>query len=313
MIHVAVGVIREADGRILISRRAADAHQGNLWEFPGGKVEPGESVTEALQRELLEELGIGFEHASPLCEVRHDYGDKQVFLDVWVIDAYQGKAEGREGQPLRRLLPSELKAEDFPVANRAIIRCLHLSDCIAINVAQRHTLKSNLQHLGTSHSGLIQLRLPGIGDEQWPALLRELFSDPQMSALRPRLLLNGPPELAQNWQLAGCHLNRHRLAETSSRPVADQLLLGASCHDLAALQKAEAVGADYALLSPVAATTSHPGAQPLGWERFSALSRQVSIPVYALGGMQPEDLAIAHEQGARGIAGISLFSCDRKH
>ena len=98
-IHVVAAVIRGADGRILIARRADTQHQGGLWEFPGGKVEEGEAVEVALARELREELGIEVTGSRPLIKVSHDYPDKQVLLDVREVDAFTGEPHGAEGQP----------------------------------------------------------------------------------------------------------------------------------------------------------------------------------------------------------------------
>jgi 8-oxo-dGTP diphosphatase len=124
-VHVAVGVIVDEAGRILITRRAASTHQGGLWEFPGGKVEPGESVQEALARELYEELGIRIGPAAiPLLEIQHSYADKAVLLDVWVVSEFSGCAQGREGQPLAWVVPSEFDSYDFPAANVSIIEAV---------------------------------------------------------------------------------------------------------------------------------------------------------------------------------------------
>ena len=122
-VHVAVGVIFNSQGQILIARRHDDAHQGGLWEFPGGKVESDESVCDALARELHEELGINIHTSSckPLIEIRHDYSDKVVLLDVWAVSEFDGEASGKEGQPLRWVDRSQLSDYDFPAANIAII------------------------------------------------------------------------------------------------------------------------------------------------------------------------------------------------
>ena len=98
-IHVAAAVIRCVDGQILLAKRPEDKHQGGLWEFPGGKVEASETVQAALSRELEEELGIRPSAARPLIQVRHDYPDKQVLLDVWEVSAFTGEPHGAEGQP----------------------------------------------------------------------------------------------------------------------------------------------------------------------------------------------------------------------
>ena len=123
-IHVAVGVVLDADGQVLIALRDPSRHQGNLWEFPGGKVELGESVREALARELHEEVHLELLDASPFLAIRHDYGDKQVFLDVWKVTRFRGKARGREGQPLRWTAIKELPAFEFPRANALIVEKL---------------------------------------------------------------------------------------------------------------------------------------------------------------------------------------------
>lgn len=120
-LHVAVGVILDPDRKILITRRSPGAHQGGLWEFPGGKVEAGESLEVALARELLEELGIDIGRTTPLLQIRHDYADKSVFLDVHVVWEFTGNARGLEQQPLAWVAPGDLAGYAFPEANAAIV------------------------------------------------------------------------------------------------------------------------------------------------------------------------------------------------
>jgi len=120
-VHVAVGVILNEARQILISKRAIDSHQGGLWEFPGGKVEPGETLEQGLLRELKEELGIEVSQTSPLLQVHHDYGDKRVLLDVCVVWTFTGKARGLEGQALQWVAVEDLVNFQFPAANEPII------------------------------------------------------------------------------------------------------------------------------------------------------------------------------------------------
>ena len=120
-LHVAVGVITDDRGRVLISRRAEDSHQGGLWEFPGGKVEPGESLADALARELREELDIEVRRSEPLIEIRHDYSDKAVLLDVHVVRDFGGNPSGLENQPLAWVSLENLRDYQFPAANKPII------------------------------------------------------------------------------------------------------------------------------------------------------------------------------------------------
>ncbi len=127
-IHVAVGVVTNVKGEILIAKRADNVHQGGLWEFPGGKVEAGESVVTALTRELREELGIHACRFSPLIQINHDYGDKSVYLDVLKVTDFSGQPCGNEGQPILWVAPHQLSHFTFPVANKAIITAIILPD-----------------------------------------------------------------------------------------------------------------------------------------------------------------------------------------
>ena len=120
IVHVAVGVIKK-NNAIFICKRADEQHQGGLWEFPGGKVEAGESVFVALKRELIEEVGLTIHSSSQLMVIEHDYGDKCVKLDVHVVSNFSGEAHGAEGQPSEWVAISELENYDFPEANAEII------------------------------------------------------------------------------------------------------------------------------------------------------------------------------------------------
>lgn len=347
-IHVAVGVIQDADGRVLITRRSARQHLGGFWEFPGGKVEAAETVQHCLARELQEELGIMIDpnHVQPLCLVEHDYGDKKVLLDVWRITRYRGTPTGLEGQPLRWVAINALQAEEFPAANRVIIRNLQLPPCIAIVDIHPDTTPAAI---GNWHSDcLVRLRAG------WPELASPPVCETQRAAIGHAYLQRAVAELerltphaagtlldlapllahspttiaqlaAQHPSFRGVHCNRWALTDPRTVPwltaakehwqlltdgqlLADrQLLIGASCHNKGELQAATQVGADFALLSPVQATRSHPDTRPLGWPGFAELVAQTRLPVYALGGMTMADLTTAQAAGARGIAGISLF------
>lgn len=305
-VHVAVGVIHRADGCILIAQRAAKQHLGGLWEFPGGKVEAGETVSEALSRELYEELGIITGQQSPLCRIQHDYTDKSVLLDVWHVHDFTGEAHGREGQPLRWVSPQALVATEFPEANRAIIRALSLPDFLAVFPADASTDQAcefEQFILNCPDSSLLRWRSPNL-----PAAERVDSANRQ----GVRLVMDLADAADKRWQqlagISGIHANRHVLQQLTSRPACNNLLFGASCHNLQELQQAARLGADYVLLSPVLATQSHPDQAGMGWKQFATLATASHCPVYAMGGLQKSDLQKAKTCGARGIAGISLFN-----
>ena len=123
-IHVAVAIIINSQREVLIALRQAHQHLGGLWEFPGGKVETGETCSEALKREVKEELGLVIVNAVALVEVSHDYNDKPVLLDVWHVTEYTGEAYGAEGQTLRWCAIEDLEDVDFPIANKTIISAI---------------------------------------------------------------------------------------------------------------------------------------------------------------------------------------------
>lgn len=310
-VHVAVGVIRSRDGRILVARRSANQHLGGLWEFPGGKVEAGETVNQALARELQEELGIDVLAQSALCFIQHDYTDKSVLLDVWNVNEFSGTAQGKEGQPLRWLFPHELKHTDFPQANRAIIRALQLPDFIALLDANSELppapLTEFLQKLPAS--ALLRLRNHSaefLGAPPSESQLAFLSNHAQRLIIDMPVANNLHPQLLS--AVCGVHANRHVLKTLRSRPVADHQLFGASCHNAEELMLAQVLGADYVLLSPVKETASHPGQSGMGWETFMQLAKSTSTAVYAMGGLSLSDLHTAQHHGARGIAGMRLFN-----
>lgn len=306
-VHVAVGVITAEDGKIFIARRADSAHQGGLWEFPGGKVSPGETVQQALARELEEELAIQVLHSEPLIKIRHDYGDKQVLLDVHRVTRFVGEPIGNEGQPVQWVSRSQLADFDFPKANRAIITALQLPDRMLITgSAETESLfLESVEHALKAGIRLVQLRVKDGGQ----GLPNSLVSNMQTLCREhgAQLLLNTSPEVFSKTQADGLHLNRHQLMQTASRPIAENQLLGASCHNPEEILQAKKIGVDYILISPVAQTSSHPDANPLGWDKFAELAELAGCPVFALGGMQIDDLSAAKQHGAQGIAAISAW------
>ncbi|ATC99760.1 8-oxo-dGTP diphosphatase [Pseudoalteromonas spongiae UST010723-006] len=122
-VHVAVGVIKK-DDLIFIAKRHELQHQGGKWEFPGGKVEAGETVTQALARELNEEIGIDVQSSTPFLEIHHDYPDKSVHLDIHLVEEFDGQARHLEGQDHKWVAISDLNNYEFPAANVVIIEKL---------------------------------------------------------------------------------------------------------------------------------------------------------------------------------------------
>lgn len=304
-IEVAAAVIRGADGRVLIARRPLDKHQGGLWEFPGGKIEPGESAEAALARELHEELGIRVRQARPLIRIHHDYPDKRVLLDVWEVTAFDGEPHGAEGQPLAWVRDRDLPSYEFPAANRPIVAAARLPEQYLITpdgLAPDALLRGLRQALERGVR-LVQLRAPSLFDPQY----RDLALDAQgLCAGRAQLMLKGPLEWLGDFPAAGWHLTAEQLRRyaPNGRPLPRERWLAASCHSAEELALAGRMGVDFVTLSPVLPTQSHPEALPLGWEQAGALTEPCGFPVYLLGGLSAEQLPRARAAGAQGIAGI---------
>ncbi len=308
-IHVAVAVISDRGDNILVSQRPDDAHQGGLWEFPGGKLEPGETRLQALQRECHEELGIQVEQARPLIQITHDYPDRRILLDVWKVTAYSGVPQGREGQPVRWISRSALAALPMPAADVPICSAIQLPDRYLITPDFHGTLQGFTARIaaGLEAGMLLQLRVHSLPGSRLPSLVRALA--PVCEERGVGLLVNTGIEQAVALGV-GVHLSAVRLSAAHRdgyRHDRHRFLLAASCHSAQQLQWAQQIGANFVVLSPVRETRSHPQARPLGWQGFSSLVSRVALPVYALGGMQLTDLAAAWDAGAQGIAGISAF------
>ncbi|MFQ5643566.1 MAG: Nudix family hydrolase [Thiogranum sp.] len=304
-LHVAVAAIVNERGQVLVSLRPEHVHQGGLWEFPGGKLEPGESVQDALQREIFEELGISIGRQRPLIRIPHRYPDQSVLLDVWKVDAFHGEPHGREGQPVKWVGVDALRDEHFPAANRPVIRALQLPAKYLITPEPTLPADEFITHLRAClEQGirLVQLRAKNPDGDEYRELAGRAIG--LCHAAGAKILLNSDAALVQELGADGLHLSSRHLQDTRARPLPQDYLLAASCHTLEELRGAQQTGADFAMLSPVLPTATHPDASPLGWSAFSHNVDQVALPVYALGGMQPShcDTAIAH--GAQGIAAI---------
>jgi len=305
IIHVMAGAIADARGRFLVGKRPDHVHQGGLWEFPGGKLDPGESPEAGLVRELAEELGIQVRAGRPLIRVHHDYGDRHILLDVHRVDDYAGVPHGREGQPLDWLAPDDMDPAAFPAADRPIITALRLPPLMLItgeNPGRPDDFLARLERALKAGARLVQLRAHPLSANDYARLAQAAFDLCERTGAQ--LLLNRDPVEVTSVPRHGLHLNSRTLMRHLERPGRSNEWVGASCHDPAQLARAADLGLDYALLSPVKPTASHPEASPLGWSNFAAWVDPVPLPVYALGGLTTDDLDDAFQHGAQGIAAI---------
>lgn len=313
LVHVAVGVLVDNDGKIFIAKRSLSAHQGGLWEFPGGKVDAGETVQQALVRELREELAIDVLASQPLIQIRHHYPDKSVLLDVHKITQFTGEPCGNEGQPVQWVDAGNLNNFEFPAANRPIIAAINLPSTYLItgSFTDQVDFSARLSRALMTGIRLVQLRIENFDLNLYQSLLdvtAGLVSDSSAS-----LIINCSPfqfsQIVKAYPSLkiGLHLSSYNAAKLGERPVDSNILLGVSCHNADEIVHAQRIGADYLFLSPVLPTASHPTVTPLGWAAFSALVELANVPVYALGGVGKEHVHIAQHTGAQGVAGIGAW------
>jgi 8-oxo-dGTP diphosphatase len=315
-IHVVAGLIRHPHdaSKIFISRRKSGAHLEQLWEFPGGKVKPGEARFHALKRELEEETGIRVLAALPFMSLFHRYKEKKIFLDVWEVISFSGEAEGLEGQEVSWVSQHHLDDYTFPEADIPVLNALSLPRELLItpDMPEQHedSFVRQFEQLTTRRVyPLVQFRSHHLDDKTYAGVAARLneicsvngqkliISRPTIKRLRSTLFDD------YEWR----HLNSSILQGLSSKPFDRAVKMSASCHDKQELKMAERLGCDFALLSTVRDTTSHPGRKIKGWYQIKKLIQPCRLPVYALGGVRRRDFSSSRFQGAIGVAGISDF------
>ncbi len=296
-VHIAAGALRNARGEILICQRPAHKPYPGEWEFPGGKVEAGESAERALGRELHEELGVTVTQSRPLIRLRHEYPDLAVDLDTWLVTAWEGEPRSSEHPASAWVLPDDLSRWQLLAADQPIVRALRLPAHLVFTPPQFEASMA----CASWPDAFLRLRLPGASDAAYRATAQSLADAGQ------RLLLDRDPADVSLLNAGGFHATAAVLKQLRARPVAADKWFGVSCHCADDLARARSLDADYAVLGPVRRTATHPDATTLGWEKFAQLATGAGLPVYAIGGLGPDDLAMAWQHGAQGVAGISAF------
>jgi 8-oxo-dGTP diphosphatase len=299
--EVAAAVI-ERPGEFLLAQRPAGKPYPGYWEFPGGKIEPGEDARAALVRELREELDIEVTEASPWITRVYAYTHATVRLHFFRVARWNGEPRPLEDQAIRWQPLERPDVAPMLPANAPVLAALALPAVMAV---------SNAAAFGID--GWIARLSERLVDERLLVQIREKAMDPQrLQHLVSRTLARAEPfhsrvvvnsDCGRFPQANGVHLTARALLAAQARP--DAALVGASCHDAAELERAAVLGLDYAVLGPVTATPSHPGAATLGWDKFAALARDRPMPVYAIGGLTRADLAEARRRGAHGVALLS--------
>ena len=303
IVHVAAAVITRPDGSFLLGQRAPDTFYPGYWEFPGGKVEPGETPRDALIRELDEELGMQVDTAYPWITREHVYEHAHVSLHFFEVSAWRGEIHDRVHSALSWQKADAMDVGPMLPANGPILKALRLPRLFVITHAGEIGIDAQLARLDAALAGglrLVQIREPALPEADRERFARAVVE--RCHAAGALAVVNGDPALAQRSGADGLHLTASSLAGTTTRP--DFEWVGASCHTRTDLEKAASLELDYALLGAVKPTLSHPGRSALGWPAFSEMITRLPMPVFALGGLSADDLSTAKAAGAHGVAGI---------
>jgi 8-oxo-dGTP diphosphatase len=306
-IHVVAGVLRDTRGRILLARRTEGRDLAGAWEFPGGKVEPGESPAKALHRELHEELGIEIGTIEPLICVPQRYANKSIVLDVYTVLSYAGKPKGCEKQALAWSPLEKLVSYPMPSADKPVVAALIQPSALAITpefYSDKQGYISCIEQQLISGIRLIQLRCKSLTAKK----LKELAMDVRTLCQEHGSVLSINEDIGLAKALdCPVHLKSTQLvqADITSRLAGHPF--SAACHHIEDLKKAETMNAAYAVLGPVLKTGSHPHADGIGWAAFASMRNEVALPIFALGGLGLHNIPEARQYGAQGVAGISQF------
>jgi len=299
--EVAAAVILRDDGSFLLGQRAADTFYPGYWEFPGGKVEAGESPRQALVRELREELGIEVRAATPWIVREHVYEHAHVRLHFFRVTRWSGEVHDHVHAALAWQRADAVDVAPLLPANTPVLAALRLPPLLGITHAWQLGAAAQLAALDASLAA--GLRLVQLREATLPEMPRESFVAAALARCRhagARVLVNGDAQLARAVGADGLHLPARQLLALAQRPPFP--LVAASCHDRRELEHAARLGLDFAVLGPVQPTATHPGHPGLGWPTFAQLAADLPLPVYAIGGLTPADLPAATAAGAHGIA-----------
>lgn len=310
-VDVAAGVLIRSDGRFLLASRPAGKPYASYWEFPGGKVEPGESIAAALARELHEELAVDIGPAHPWVIRVFDYPHARVRLHFCRVFAWQGRLRAREHQRFGFFSPHSLPDGPLLPATIPVLRWLQLRPVYAISAVALLGRDLFLQRLESTLARglrLLQFREPTLNDADAASIFHQMLA--RTRAAGATLLVNSRHHRALWEQADGVHLTAADLAATLQRPELEWV--AASTHSIAEVERAGALDVDFVVAGPVQRTATHPDRAPLGWAAFAELIANTAVPAYALGGMQAADLSNAMLHGAHGIALLSAVWNDEQ-
>ena len=303
IVEVAAAVILRPDGSFLLGQRAPDTFYPGYWEFPGGKVEPGETPREALIRELHEELAIDVVEATPWIVREHVYEHAHVRLHFFRVTRWQGDLRDQVHAALSWQQAEAPDVAPMLPANAPVLAALRLPPRYAITHAWKIGTATQMARLEAALAD--GLRLIQLREAALPEPVRVDFCNQAVQLCHQygaQVLINGDPPLARRSSADGLHLPAAQLMDTATRP--DFPLVAASAHNAEELSHAARLGLDCVVLGPVKPTATHPELTGIGWETFAQLIGGYPLPVYGLGGLGNTDLATAQAAGAQGIAAI---------
>lgn len=294
-LDVAIAILLHQD-KVLVGWREAKQHQGNKHEFPGGKVEQGETPLAACRREIFEEVGVGIQDWHAFDYIQHEYDDIVVKLHLFHA-VVPNELLNEIQQPWAWYTRQQLLNLNFPKANQSIVKRLVWAEKIKI-----------IDHLESSISLLSEYlyywRVEAT--EKNAELLNQLESE-SLAQLIVNIELYKLLNVETQAQISTIHIKQQQLMQMTAKDLIISKRYIAACHDVVSAQYAQKIGCDAVLLSPVFVTATHPDAEALGWDKFTEIAGSLDIPVFALGGMSLDVIETAQQHKAYGVAGIRFL------
>jgi len=301
--EVAIGIVKNPRGAVLISKKKKEDYLEGLWELPGGKKEAGETIGNTLRRELKEELGIEVLRYRPLIKISVSDRYPAINLNVFEVIDWCGEPKGEEGQEILWLVQEKFSDFSFPENNFGINSAVFLPSLVAVTPPLGRDIDEytrEIKRLVKNGVKLVQVR-PLTENEK---VLKDLGNSLSeiMSTGEANLMINGKLSQFNHISFQGLHLNCQEARKYHTRPISRFHLLSTSCHNIKEVEHAEKIGVDFIYLSPINKTVTHRARSPLGWVELQYLVKNCSVPVYALGGLTLPDVVSARELGCQGIA-----------
>jgi len=300
-VKVSVAILINDNHQVLLGQRPPQKSWEGWWEFPGGKIEKGETSSDALYREVYEEIGVKITQFKKWVTRKYSYDGNDITLHFFKVQKWEGEVTSKENQKLVWAYLKNPNVSPILPANLFVQKAFDLPKYYAITNLSETSKKvffNQLQNKISNGLKMIQVREKNISFDKF-----KIFSNEVIKICKPKgvkVIINSDVNLAYEINADGVHLTSKDLI--SIKKIPKNLIVSASCHTQEEIDIAEKLNINFLVLSAIKKTLSHPDIKPIGWDEFENIANRVNTPIYALGGLGVNDYSIALENGAIGIA-----------